>query len=280
MSFKCSKPIPHPVETLCHRPWELAVEPFQLSPRTYYVSGQKWVGAYLIDTGDGFILIDTGIAESLYLMVDSIYKLGYQPGDIKKILLSHAHLDHFGGAAAMKALTGAPLYMSKEDWKFIQECPEETELPDDIWHIQHIEVDEFYEEEKPICLGDIEIHTKLTPGHTIGCTSFFWKERNPVNGEIYQLAMHGGVGANTMNDAYYSSSKYLTPALRERFFQDEEMLKGIHVDIALPSHPNQIETLDRAGSYTHETQPYLDDTVWSDFITERVRQVKALMEKS
>ena len=37
--------------------------------------------------------------------------------------------------------------------------------------------------------------------------------------------MHGGVGANTMNDDYYASSRYLTPALRERFFTDAEKSK-------------------------------------------------------
>lgn len=81
-----------------------------------------------------------------------------------------------------------------------------------------------------------------------------------------------------MNDQYYSTSKYLTPDLRERFLEDSEKIKNIHVDIALPSHPNQIEIVDRAGQYTDESQPYLDDTIWADFITERVRQVKALMK--
>ena len=88
--------------------------------------------------------------------------------------------------------------------------------------------------------------------------------------------MHGGVGTNTMSDEYYSTSKYLTPALRQRFLEDSEKLKSIHVDIALPSHPNQIEILDRAGQYTHENQIYLDDSVWPQFIDERVRQTKAL----
>ena len=81
-----------------------------------------------------------------------------------------------------------------------------------------------------------------------------------------------------MNDDYYRTSRYLTPDLRQRFLDDAEKLKAIHVDIALPSHPNQIEILDRVGSYTHRTQPYLDSTVWADFIDERVRQVRALMK--
>ena len=81
-----------------------------------------------------------------------------------------------------------------------------------------------------------------------------------------------------MNDYYFSTSKYFTPDLRDRFISDADKLKKIHVDIALPSHPNQIEIVDRAGTYTDESQPYLDTTVWADFIDERVRQVKALMK--
>ena len=278
MPFRVSKPTPHPVETLCVEPWKLAIDPFQVSPRTWYVAGQTWVGAYIIDTGEGLILLDTGIAESAYMLVDSIYKLGHKPTDIKMILISHAHLDHFGGAAIMHALSGAPIYMSKEDDEFMQKDPEETELPHDIWHVQHIKVDRHYDDNVAITLGDISIRTLLTPGHTLGCTSFFWDEKNPVTGETYTVAMHGGVGANTMNDEYYKTSKMLTPAHRERFLNDAEKIKKIHVDIALPSHPNQIEILDKAGTYTHEKQPYLDDTVWADFIDERVRQVKVLMK--
>lgn len=278
MAFRCTPPTKDPVATLAYRPWELAVEPFQVAPQTWYVAGQTWVGCYLIDTGDGLILIDTAIAESLYLLVDSIYKLGYKMSDIKKILVSHAHFDHCGGTRAMKELTGAEVYMSREDAEFLKACPEETMVLDKDSHPQMFEPDKYFSDEEPITMGNITIRTMLTPGHTIGCTSFFWEEKNPVNGEVYVVGMHGGVGGNTMNDKYYAGSSYLTPALRDRFFADEEKVKNIHVDIALPSHPNQIEIMDRAGQYTHESQPYLDDTVWADFIEERVRQVKVLMK--
>ncbi|HIZ79869.1 MAG TPA: MBL fold metallo-hydrolase [Candidatus Lachnoclostridium stercorigallinarum] len=278
MAFRCTKPTPHPVKTLAYEPWEIAVKPFQVAPQTWYVSGQTWVGCYLIDTGDGLILIDTAIPESLYLMVDSICQLGFKLTDIKKILLSHAHFDHCGAAAAMKKLTGAELYMSREDTEFYKACPEETLVLDPDSHPQHFEVDKYYSDDEPITLGNVSIRTILTPGHTIGCTSFLWEVKNPANGETYVVGMHGGVGANTMNDDYYSTSKYLTPDLRERFINDADKLKKIHVDIALPSHPNQIEIVDRAGQYTDESQPYLDDTIWADFIDERVRQVKALMK--
>lgn len=269
----------HPVATLAYRPWTLKVDAFQVSPRTWYVSGQTWVGAYLIDTGDGCILIDTAIPESAYLLVQGIYQSGHKPSDIKKILLSHAHFDHCGAAQLMKELTGAELWMSKEDWEFYQKVPEETLVLDKDSHPQDFVVDHFYDDNKPVTLGDISVRTMLTPGHTIGCTSFFWDEKNPVDGKTYTVAMHGGVGANTMNGKYYATSKMLTPALRDRFFEDEEKLAAVHVDIALPSHPNQIEIMDRAGQYTDENNIFYDPTVWADFLHERVRQVKEVMAK-
>ena len=278
MAFRCTPPTKDPVATLAYRPWTLAIQPFQVAPQTWYVAGQTWVGCYLIDTGDGLILIDTAIPESAYMLVDSIYRLGYRPEQIKKILISHAHFDHCGAAAIMKKLTGAELYMSKEDWEFMKACPEETIDIDKDSHPQDFEVDHFYSDEEPVTLGNVTIHSMLTPGHTIGCTTFFWEVTNPANGERYVVGMHGGVGANTMNDKYYAQSKYLTPDLRDRFLADAEKVGNMHVDIALPSHPNQIEITDRAGQYTDESQPFLDDTIWKQFIEERVRQVRAVMK--
>jgi metallo-beta-lactamase class B len=278
MAFKSEAGSKDPVEVLAFTPWEMAVEAFQVTPNTYYVSGQTWVGAYLIDTGDGLILIDTAIPESLYLLVDSIYKLGYKLTDIKKILISHAHFDHMGAAAALKKMTGAPIYMSREDEEFMKVSPNETMLLDCNSHAQYFEVDCFYDDNQSICLGDIEIRTKLTPGHTIGTTSFFWEEKNPIINATYQIAMHGGVGAFSMAEEYYKTSKMLTPKLRDKFLEDIEEMKKYHVDIALPSHPNQIIIMDCAGSYTHESQPYLDETVWADFLEERRNQVLALVK--
>ena len=147
MAFRCTPPTKDPVATLAYRPWELAIKPFQVAPQTWYVAGQTWVGCYLIDTGDGLILIDTAIAESAYMLVDSIYRLGYRPEQIKKILISHAHFDHCGAAAIMKKLTGAEMYMSKEDWEFMKACPKETIDIDKDSHPQYFEPDCFYSDE-------------------------------------------------------------------------------------------------------------------------------------
>lgn len=278
MPFRCTPPTKDPVATLAYRPWEIRIAPFQVAPQTWYVSGQTWVACYLIDTGDGLILIDTGIAESLYLLVDSIYRLGYRIDDIKKILLSHAHFDHSGGARAMKELTGAEIYMSKEDWEFMKACPEETIAIDKDSHPHPFVPDKFFSDDEPVTLGNISVKTMLMPGHTAGCTSFFWDVINPINGEVYTVGMHGGVGPATMTDKYYATSKFLTPDLRERFLNDAAMVRNIHVDIAIPSHLNQIDMTDQIGSYSDANQPYLDSTVWAEFVDERVRQVREIVK--
>jgi len=179
---------------------------------------------------------------------------------------------------ALKHLTNAEVFLSKEDWEYYQSCPGETLHLDPDSHPQEFTVDHFYE--GSVTLGDITVRTELNPGHTAGCTSFFWDEVNPVNGKTYTLAMHGGVGAFSMADSFYESkTKFLKPWMRDRFLEDCERMQEIHVDIALPSHPNQIEILDRAGQYTNENMVFLDDTVWSDFLKERAEQVKAVMRK-
>ena len=53
-------PLTNPFDLLkqcCERPWEVAVNPFKVAPHTWYV-GNSWVGAYLIETSAGLILID------------------------------------------------------------------------------------------------------------------------------------------------------------------------------------------------------------------------------
>ena len=99
-------------------PWEVDIEPFRVAPHIYYV-GNLFVGSFLIETSEGLALIDSTMFETTYLLLEAIRKLGFDPKDIKKILLSHAHMDHDGGARCLKELTGAKIYLAKEDdeWK-------------------------------------------------------------------------------------------------------------------------------------------------------------------
>ena len=77
-----------------NHPEKYVIKPFRIFGNLYYV-GDKKVCSHLIDTGDGLILIDTGYQHSQHLLIESIYSLGFDPRDIKIIIHSHGHFDHF-----------------------------------------------------------------------------------------------------------------------------------------------------------------------------------------
>lgn len=93
------------------------------------------------------------------------------------IIHTHAHLDHILAAGELKAATGAPIHLHKDDkmlWDMVeQQCqafgvplPDEA-LPDpDFW---------LQDDEALACCGGVTLHT---PGHTPGSMSFWFEEHN------------------------------------------------------------------------------------------------------
>ena len=68
--------------------------------------------AYLITDGDGVTLIDAGMRGSHRRILGTLRRLGYPPGALRRILITHADGDHVGAAAALLAATGAAVYAS------------------------------------------------------------------------------------------------------------------------------------------------------------------------
>ena len=61
------------------------------------------VNAYLINTGDKLVMIDSGagqlLGNGLGKLVDNLRAAGYQPEQVDEIYLTHMHPDHLGGLA-------------------------------------------------------------------------------------------------------------------------------------------------------------------------------------
>lgn len=253
-------------------PWKVAIEPFRVAPRIYYV-GNLWVGSFLIDTEDGLAMIDTTVMEDLYLLIDSIRKLGFDPKDLKKILLTHAHMDHDGAARALKELTGAEIYLAKEDedWRHRPEA----DMSDTGFKIVPYEVDHFYDDNTPIVMGNVTIHTRLSAGHTPGCTSFFVEMPDEKGGKLV-WGMHGGVGVNTMNTDYLNQV-HLPLSLQDSFLKGCEDMKSIHVDICTPSHPSHSDMLSRVPEDRNDYTPFIDPNKWPAFLDERADSLRKVI---
>src|SRR5512132_3864239 len=94
------------------------IAPFKVMDNVYYV-GPGSVAVWLVPTSAGLILIDAAQEPFVDYVIDNIRKVGFDPKNIKYILLTHGHLDHFGGAVKIQKLSGARVGLSAADWDFM-----------------------------------------------------------------------------------------------------------------------------------------------------------------
>src|SRR5713226_8487255 len=85
-----------------------------------YFVGSKSLGIYLITTPQGHILVNAGLEDSVPGIQESVAKLGFKFSDIRILLISHAHWDHDGGSAAIKAITGATYMVMDGDVSVVE----------------------------------------------------------------------------------------------------------------------------------------------------------------
>lgn len=77
------------------------------------------VNTYLLDTGE-LTVFDCGLPGSEKVILDAVRGLGKEPSDIRHIVLTHAHPDHIGGAAALKQATDATVYCHSADRAIVE----------------------------------------------------------------------------------------------------------------------------------------------------------------
>lgn len=266
-------PVEHPRcgDDLEH-PWKYAVPAYKAAPHVWQVGGQDDVCAYLLDSGEGLILIDTGYRASFYLLIDRIWRAGYDPKQIKKILLSHWHWDHVNGARYLQELTGAEVWISSIDEEQHQLWKDRTDpLP-----MVDYKVDHFYDDSTTIDLGRFSIHTCLTPGHTPGATSFWFDDTDETTGETFRCAMHGGIGVGLMAKSYLEENG-LSLELPHIFIKDcLELADSWKVDICLPSHLNQGNVKPNIPEDKTDYRVWIDGELWGDVLRDRAEAVKKM----
>src|ERR1043165_7936610 len=101
--------------TITNKDWLKPFPGFKIVGNMYYV-GTYDLGCYLIDSGDGLILVNTGIMGSYPLMKANIEALGFKTSDIKIITATHGHSDHVADIASFQRdAPNAKTYISERD---------------------------------------------------------------------------------------------------------------------------------------------------------------------
>lgn len=158
--------------------WNRPQQPFNVYGNTWYV-GTGGLGAVLIDTGDGLVLLDGGLPQSAELIVDNIRELGFEPEAIEYIGFSHAHYDHVGGIAALQRISNATVLASHDAAAALragalqEDDPQFGGGPDGQTFPAAANIVAL-DDGETVRLGDAALTLIYTPGHTAGGTSWTW----------------------------------------------------------------------------------------------------------
>ncbi len=250
--------------------WTEPVDPFTIVGNVHYV-GTADLASYLITTPDGHILIDAPMEENVPLLLSSIRTLGFDPGDVKVLLNTHAHFDHAGGFAALKRETGARLLASPADAELLERGGSGDFAFGDTATFPPVEVDGLIEDGQVVDLGGARLRAIATPGHTKGGTSWVMQ----IEDSGHELTV---LFANSMSAPGYDlvdNPRY--PEIMSDYRASFERLASIDADVFLPTHGSFIRLRDKIAAM-HEnplSNPFVDPGAAKRYVERWSRIVEA-----
>jgi glyoxylase-like metal-dependent hydrolase (beta-lactamase superfamily II) len=138
------------------------------------LSDSRDCSVYLVDLGD-LVLIDAGAGPGFDRIVANIRGLGFDPGKISTLILTHCHIDHVGGAHLFKEEFKPQIVMHELDARIVERGDNKMTaafyynidfkpLPVDI---------KFTKDEEHLFVCNNDIVCLHTPGHTPGSMSVY-----------------------------------------------------------------------------------------------------------
>lgn len=154
-------------------------EPERITEHLYLIGSseitdQRDCSVYLVDLGE-LVVIDAGAGASAPQIVRNIERAGYDPSLVSTLILTHCHIDHVGGAEALRSRLGAQIVMHAGDADVVERG--DRRMTAAFWYnvpFDPLAVDRRIEEEEAVL--DIGVNRLVcihTPGHTPGSISLY-----------------------------------------------------------------------------------------------------------
>lgn len=204
-----------------------APAPMQVFDNLYFV-GAAWVSAWLIRTSEGFILIDAlnHGAEARTLIEGGMAKLGLDPRQIRYIVVTHGHGDHYGGAKYLAEKYQARVVSSDADWNMMHG---KLEFASAVWDpppARDMSVGDL----GTLKLGDTTLTFYVTSGHTLGTLSVGFDVKDA--GRTHHAVLWGGTSFNFGKDF----------SRLESYIGNTERIAALAtkmpIDVMLSNHPD------------------------------------------
>jgi hydroxyacylglutathione hydrolase len=120
------------------------------------------------------IVIDPG--DDVQQILDLVEKHKLQ---VKQIVITHAHIDHVGGAMKLRAATGAPILLNQNDYALLKMLDMQA-----AWVGMRspgkVEIDHSLEPADTVKVGSLAAQVLHTPGHTEGSVCLYFPAENKL----------------------------------------------------------------------------------------------------
>ena len=176
--------------------------------------------SYLLKGEDGWVLVDTGMKGSAKGLKNAFRNLGIDPRTIRLIIITHAHMDHFGELANLKRLTGAKVLAHRYEASFIESggnspIVARTALGRLInailpkWKMEGTTVEIVFDDELDLAAYGVGGKVVCTPGHTAGSLSIVLKDGSMLVGDQFR-----GKAGRLMLGMFYEDKRTLVASLK------------------------------------------------------------------
>lgn len=243
---RASISVAKPVETIkracgARDGWSDKAPPQIVFANTYMV-GTCGITALLITTPEGHFLIDGATQQAAPGIADNIRKLGFDPSDIRYLLVTHEHLDHAGGLAELKRISGARFAIREA-----ARAAMETGLPreDDPQYgiflpFPGIKADRIISDGESLRIGNQIVNVIATPGHAPGGTSYSWKSCKDA--VCRRIVYADSLSAVSADDYRFSDHPEYLGILRRTIARIAAITD---CDILISPHPSQSNFFER-----------------------------------
>lgn len=223
-------PLPQLKAYTVHESWRQPVEPVRIADNTWHI-GTANLGATLIRTPEGAILIDGGMPQAADLLLRNMAKLGVAPGDLELILLSQAHADHVGPLAELRRRTGARVAANAESAVLLARGGSDDIHFGDAIVYPPVQVDRLLMDGETVELGGTRLTAHFMPGHTPGSMAWTWTDRR--DGADVRIAYVDSLTA----PGYRLLDNPRYPRIVEDFRRSFDVVRGLPCDVLLTPHP-------------------------------------------
>lgn len=229
-----------------------------------YSIGQNAVSAWVLKTSEGLIVIDAlnSPAEARQILVPNIVAMGLDPAQIRYVIVTHGHGDHWGGAKYLQDTYGAQVVLSDADWDML-ESPERGGGPvgDLLPPTRNVTA----ADGDTITLGDTTVRLHVTPGHTPGALSMIFPVTH--NGRPHVVGLMGGTGGGQNSATVHQQ---ITSLIRW-----QELTRAAGVDAAIANHPAHNAANERTALVRHAQPGDANPFVYG---TERFQRFAQVLE--